>query len=120
LIRLSSYYPLSLSSFDTSGVVISNINNTAGSTSPFNNILANNDLLLKCVILSETPNITIEFGNRYEQRTPGVLIYYYAGINIDIYYKKLNDQTVYVANLTLNKRYSDVPDVRDRFLNGAS
>ena len=119
LIRLSLYYPLSLSSFDTCGVVISNINNTAGSTSPFNNILATNDLLLKCVILSETPNITIEFGNRYEQRTPGVLIYYYAGINIDIYYKKLNDQTVYVANLTLNKRYSDVPDVRDRFLNGA-
>ena len=119
LLSLSSYYPLSLSSFDTSGVVISNINNTAGSISPFNNILATTNLLLKCVILSETPNITIEFGNRYEQRTPGVLIYYYAGINIDIYYKKLNDQTVYVTNLTLNKRYSDVADVRDRFLNSA-
>ena len=119
LLRLSSYYPQSLSSFDTSGVVITNINNTADSISPFNNILVATNLLLKCVIRSETPNITIEFGNRYEQRTPGVLIYYYAGINIDIYYKKLNDQTVYVANVTLNKRYSDVPDVRDRFLNSA-
>ena len=120
LISLSSYYPQSLSAFDTSGVVISNINNTAGSISPFNGILATNNLLVKCVILSETPNITIEFGNRYEQRTPGVLMYYYTGINIDIYYKKLNDQTLYVRNLTLNKRYSDVPDVRDRYLNGAS
>jgi hypothetical protein len=120
LISLSSYYPQSLSSFDTNGVVISNINNTAGSISPFNGILAITNLLLKCVIRSQTPNITIEFGNRYEQRTPGVLIYYYEGINIDIYYKKLNDQTVYVTNLTLNKRYSDVPDILDRPLNGAS
>ena len=119
LFTLSSYYPQSPSSFDITGVIITNINNTAGSISPFNGILASSNLLLKCVIRSETPNITIEFGNKYEQRTPGVLIYYYAGINIDIYYKKINDQTVYVANLTLNKRYSDVADVLDTFLNSA-
>ena len=119
LVELSTYYPQSLDTFDTNGVVIYNINTTPQSTSPFSGILALGDLLLKCVIRSETPNITIEFGNKYNQRTPGVLLYYYAGINIDIYYKKVNDQNVYSTNLTLNKRYSDVPDIRDGFLQSA-
>ena len=100
-------------------VVINDINTTSESTSPFSGRLSIGDLLLKCVILSETPNITIEFGNKYSQRTPGVLVYYYAGINIDIYYKKVNDQNVYSTNITLNKRYSDVPDIRDGFLQSA-
>jgi hypothetical protein len=119
LVELSKYYPQSLATFDTNGVVIYDINTTSESTSPFSGILSIGDLLLKCVILSVSPNITIEFGNKYSQRTPGVLVYYYAGINIDIYYKKVNDQNVYSTNLTLNKRYSDVPDIRDGFLQSA-
>ena len=101
---INLFYP-SQTTFDTNGVVIYAIN----PLSPFFGILNVNNLLLKCVV----NNTTIEFGNKNNQRTPGVLLYYPVGTTITIHYKKLNDNTVYTTNVQLNKTYADVPNTLD-------
>ena len=101
---INLFYP-SQTTFDTTGVLIDNIN----PLSPFFGILNLNNLLLKCVV----NNTTIEFGNKNNQRTPGVLLYYPVGTTITIHYKKLNDNTVYTTNVQLNKTYADVPNTLD-------
>ena len=98
------FYP-NQKNFDTNGVVIWDIN----SLSPFAGILNWDNLLLKCVV----NNKTIEFGNKNNERTPGVLLYYPIGTVITIFYKKLNDNTVYTANVHLNKTYANVPNILD-------
>jgi hypothetical protein len=101
---INLFYP-SQTTFDTTGVVIYDIN----PLSPFFGILNVDNLLLKCVV----NNTTIEFGNKNNQRTPGVLLYYPVGTTITIHYKKLNDNTVYTTNVQLNKTYADVPNTLD-------
>ena len=56
---------------------------------------------------------TIEFGNKNNQRTPGILLYYPVGTNIKIYYKKFFDETVYEANVVLDKTYANVSNLLD-------
>lgn len=108
---MNSYYYSGQSSFDTNGVVIYRINKTLGNESPFNNILENFDLLLKCQI----NGTIIEFGNKNNQRTPGILLYYPVGTTITIYYKKFYDfnNTVYTMDIQLNKTYADVSNLLD-------
>lgn len=101
---INLFYP-NQTSFDTNGVIMYDIN----SLSPFFGILNKNNLLLKCIV----NNTTIEFGNKNNQRTPGVLLYYPVGTTITIYYKKLNDNTVYTTNVQLNKTYANVPNTLD-------
>jgi len=101
---INLFYP-SQTTFDTTGVIIFRVN----PLSPFFGILNVNNLLLKCVV----NNTTIEFGNKNNQRTPGVLLYYPVGTTITIHYKKLNDNTVYTTNVQLNKTYADVPNTLD-------
>ena len=103
-INLNVYYP-NQTSFDTTGVVIERINES----SPFYNIIQPNQLLLKCVI----NGTTIEFGNKNNQRTPGVLLYYPVNTQVTIYYKIMNDVQVYQQVVTLNKTYANVSNVLD-------
>ena len=105
-----NYFYYGQNTFDTNGVIIDRINNN----SPFYGILEDFDLLLKCVV----NNTTIEFGNKINQRTPGVLLYYPVGTIITIYYKKFVDDTVYTENVQLNKTYADVPNTLDVYLQG--
>ena len=106
---MTNYYYYGQSSFDTTGVMIYRVNNTVGNVSPFYNILDAYNLLLKC----EINGTIIEFGNKNNQRTPGVLLYYPVGTTIKIYYKKLVDATVYTADIILNKTYADVSNLLD-------
>ena len=62
-------------------------------------------MLLKCVI----NGTTIEFGNKNNQRTPGVLLFYPVNTQVTIYYKDgFNDQ-INQQVVTLNKTYANVP-----------
>ena len=87
-------------------VYIHNVN----SFSPFIGVLGSGDLLLDATL----PNSDkIEFGNCDSQKTPGVLIYNYETINIQISYIKKNQRIIRTANISLNKTYADVPDILD-------
>jgi S1-C subfamily serine protease len=110
---LSNYYP-NQSSFNTEGVFIRNINTTVGNVSPFVGILNITNLLLKCDINGEE----FLFGNKNNQLTPGIIIYYPAGTVITIYYKKSGDNTVYSSTITLTKTYGDVSNLLDGPLQG--
>jgi hypothetical protein len=116
--ELESFYP-NQTDFDTNGVLVTvNVEH-----SPFNNIttilmgnpnpmIITNFLLLKCVI----NGTTIEFGNKLNQRTPGVLLYYPINTQVTIYYKDgFNDQ-INQQVVTLNKTYANVPANLDGFL----
>jgi len=89
--------------FNTLGVYI----NTVSPLSPFLNILSVGDLLLSCKI----GNITIEFGNKENQRTPGVLLYYPLNTLISISYIKTT--IIINSNVILNKNYSNVNNLLD-------
>jgi hypothetical protein len=78
--------------------------------SPFNGVLSVGDLLLSCIITDTT---TIEFGNKENQRTPGVLLYYPVNTVITIRYIKSNTNTIITGNVTLNKTYSSVSNLLD-------
>jgi S1-C subfamily serine protease len=105
---LKNYY--STSSFSSEGIYI----DAVSLDSPFNGILQATDILLSATINSNL----IKFGNVDIQRTPGVLIYYPLNTVITITYVK-NNKTIMTSNVTLNKKYSDVPDLLDSFLRGA-
>ena len=105
---MNNYY-YNQNTFDTTGVVIYRINDTVENLSPFFNIIQTFNLLLKC----DVNGTTIEFGNKNNQRTPGILLYYPVGTNIKIYYKKFFDETVYEANVVLNKTYANVSNLLD-------
>ena len=77
--------------------------------SPFNGVLSVGDLLLSCMVT----NTTIEFGNKENQRTPGVLLYYPVNTVITIRYIKLYTTTIITADVTLNKTYSNVSNLLD-------
>jgi hypothetical protein len=91
--------------FDTMGVYI----HLVASLSPFNGILSVGDFLLSCVLA----NTTIEFGDKENQRTPGILLYYPVNTVITIRYIKSNTKTIRTANVTLNKTYSNVSNLLD-------
>ena len=95
-------------SFSTNGVFINNISND----SPFYNTLNNDDLLLTANILTNEPKI-IEFGNKFNEFTPGVLVYYYSNIDIEITYIKNGTKNKQTTIITLNKSYNDVPNTLD-------
>jgi len=95
--------------FDTEGVYIDDVS----SLSPFYEILSIGDLLLSCTI---TGHNSIVFGNKENQRTPGVLIYYPINTIITIKYIKENTTDVITTEVTLNKSYNDVSELLDGFL----
>jgi hypothetical protein len=101
----SNRYYSNQNEFDTMGVYIHSVS----SLSPFNDVLSEGDLLLSCIIT----NTTIEFGNKENQRTPGILLYYPVNTVIPIRYIKSNTDTIITANITLNKTYSNVSNLLD-------
>jgi S1-C subfamily serine protease len=103
-INLNAYYP-NQTEFATSGVVVDRVNES----SPFYAVIQPTHLLLKC----EINGTTIEFGNKNNQRTPGVLLYYPVNTQVTIYYKILNDAQVYQQVVTLNKTYANVSNELD-------
>jgi hypothetical protein len=86
-------------------VVVDRVNES----SPFYTVIQPTHLLLKC----EINGTTIEFGNKNNQRTPGVLLYYPVNTPVTIYYKKINDDQVYQQVVTLNKTYANVSNALD-------
>lgn len=54
----------------------------------------------------------VEFGNTNEQKTPGVLLYYYEPVTIQIRYIRPNREQR-TANVTLNRTYEDVSSLCD-------
>ena len=109
---VSKKYYSNQTEFDTMGVYI----HFVSSLSPFNGVLSVGDLLLGCTIT----NTTIEFGNKENHRTPGILLYYPLNTVITIRYIKTNTNTMITANVTLNKTYSDVSSLLDAPLQSAS
>jgi S1-C subfamily serine protease len=101
----SKNYYSNQNEFDTMGVYIHSVS----SLSPFNGVLSVGDFLLSCIIT----NTTIEFGNKENQRTPGILLYYPVNTVITIIYIKSNTKTIRTENVTLNKTYSDVSNLLD-------
>jgi hypothetical protein len=101
----SKNYYSNQNEFDTMGVYIHDV----ALLSPFNGKLSGGDLLLSCVIA----NTTIEFGNKENQRTPGILLYYPVNTVITIRYIKFNTNTIITANVTLNRTYGDVSNLLD-------
>jgi len=97
----SKKYYSNQNEFDTRGVYIDFV----AELSPFNGILSVGDLLLSCT--------TIEFGNKENQRTPGILLYYPLNTVITIKYVKNNTTTILTSNVTLNKTYSNVSNLLD-------
>ena len=77
--------------------------------SPFANALSQGDLLLNARLPSGE---MVEFGNTNNQKTPGVLIYYYEPVTIQIAYIKPNKQRI-VTTIVLNKTYDDVSPLLD-------
>jgi S1-C subfamily serine protease len=100
---LKQYYPTG-TNFNSEGVNILSVSNG----SPFT-VLSQGDILLSCTI----NNTVITFGNKENQRTPGVLLYYPVGTIIKINYIKTNTQIVLTTNVTLNKTYADVSNLLD-------
>ena len=77
--------------------------------SPFAGILSKGDLLLS----AQLPNgDVVEFGNTNDQKTPGVLLYYYEPIVVRITYVKPNRERL-VASVTLRRAYEDVSVLLD-------
>lgn len=101
----SKKYYSNQNEFDTMGVYIQDV----ALLSPFNGVLSVGDLLLSCMIT----NTTIEFGNKENQRTPGILLYYPVNTGITIRYIKYNTTTIITADVTLNKTYSNVSNLLD-------
>ena len=101
---LRNYY-INKNEFDTMGVYI----HVLDSLSPFNGILSIGDLLLSCTV----ENVTIYFGNKENQRTPGVLLYYPINTIVTINYIKFNTTNIMTTNVTMNKSYSNVSNLLD-------
>lgn len=101
----SNDYYSNQNEFDTMGVYIQSV----ALLSPFNGVLSVGDLLLSCMVT----NTTIEFGNKENQRTPGILLYYPVNTVITIRYIKLYTTTIITADVTLNKTYSNVSNLLD-------
>lgn len=77
--------------------------------SPFAGILSQGDLLLS----AQLPNgDVVEFGNTNDQKTPGVLLYYYEPIIVQITYVKPNRERL-LASVTLRRAYEDVSVLLD-------
>jgi len=107
---MTSYYTSedSKKEFNSNGVIVYGINDK----SPFFNILQLYDLLLKCEIMkddnTDTVIETIEFGNKNNQRTPGLLLYYPVGTKVKVYYLRFQG-VMGSPTVTLNTTYGDVP-----------
>lgn len=101
------YYYRNPNEFDSMGVCIEDVTEL----SPFNGIINIGDLLLSCTV----KNTTIYFGNKENERTPGVLLYYPIDSDITInYIEFLNiNQNIYTKNVKLNKSYNDVSNLLD-------
>jgi S1-C subfamily serine protease len=101
------------SSFSKKGVNITNVDQL----SPFYNILNVNDLLLSVSLNGET----IDFGSEYDQKSPGILLYNYEDITIDInYISNSQPNTIQTSSVLLDKTYNDVPNSKDMYLFGGS
>jgi hypothetical protein len=101
---LKQYYPMA-TEFNSEGVYIVSIS----SSSPFFNILSVGDILLSCTI----NNTVILFGNKENQRTPGVLLYNPVGTVIGINFIKITTREMVSVNVTLNKTYENVSNILD-------
>ena len=101
---LKQYYPMA-TEFNSEGVYIVSI----GSSSPFVNVLSVGDILLSCTI----NNTVILFGNKENQRTPGVLLYNPVGTIIKINFIKVTTKENISVYVTLNKTYADVSNLLD-------
>ena len=101
---LKQYYPMA-TEFNSEGVYIVSL----GSSSPFINVLSVGDILLSCTI----NNTVILFGNKENQRTPGVLLYNPVGTIIKINFIRITTKEMVSVNVTLNKTYADVSNLLD-------
>ena len=110
--------------FNSNGVIVYYINDK----SPFFNILQPYDLLLKCEIMkddnTDTVIETIQFGNKNNQRTPGLLLYYPVGTKVKVYYLRyenivdiMETSPTRIISVTLKTTYGDVPPEYDGPLN---
>jgi S1-C subfamily serine protease len=102
---LKNYYPLMTTEFNSEGVYI----NSISSLSPFIGVLSVGDILLSCTI----NNTLILFGNKENQRTPGVLLYNPLGTIININFIKASTKAMVSVDVTLNKTYANVSDLLD-------
>jgi len=93
-----------ITEFDSMGVYIEDVTEL----SPFNGIINIGDLLLSCTV----KDTTIYFGNKENERTPGVLLYYPMDSEITINYIKFLDYN-YTKNIKLNKSFNDVSNLLD-------
>ena len=78
--------------------------------SPFAAALSKGDLLLSATLPAGK---LLEFGNANGQRTPGVLVYFYGPIQIDIAYIKATTKQRVDATVVLSNAYADVSPVLD-------
>jgi hypothetical protein len=83
---------------------------TVCSNSPFYGVLDSGDLLLNATLPSGD---IIEFGNCDNQRSPGILIYNYNLITIQISYIKKNQKIIKTETINLNTTYYDLPIIFD-------
>jgi len=96
-----------VSTFPTNGVYITNMS----SNSPFVGILNPGDLLLDCSVNSTGEYF--KFGNKENEKTPGILLYYYTDTPITISFRNTATKITQTANVTLNIRYADVSNLLD-------
>jgi S1-C subfamily serine protease len=78
--------------------------------SPFKGLLDIGDLLLGATLPDRQK---IDFGNNLNQQTPGILIYYYEPVTIEIKYIKANETSIKSNLVTLDKSYHDVSNIYD-------
>ena len=83
---------------------------TVCSKSPFFGVLDSGDLLLNATLPSGD---IVEFGNSSNQRSPGILIYNYELITIQISYIKKNQKIIQTETINLNVSYYDLPNFFD-------
>jgi len=84
--------------------------NGISSDSPFYKILDIGDLLLSAVLPSGD---IVEFGNSNNQKSPGILLYYYDTVKIQINYIKKNQKRIKTDTIYLEASYDDVSNFFD-------
>ncbi len=98
-------------SFPDQGVLIDFIE---GRYSPFRNVLQINDVLLSASSENEG---TVLFGTSTEQRTPGVMIYWYDTERVNLTVLR-NGVVQEIPNILFTTTYKDVPEILDIPLDG--
>ncbi len=78
--------------------------------SPFKGLIDVGDLILSATLPDKQK---IEFGNNPNQQTPGILLYYYEPVTIEIKYIKANETSIKSNLVMLDKSYQDVTNIYD-------